>query len=149
MAERFPNAYITAVSNSQPQREFIDTRARAAGLRRLRVLTADVNDLQMDRRFDRVISVEMFEHVRNPEALMARIASSMKPDAKFFMHIFCHKLFPYFFEVRDETDWIARHFFSGGMMPSAYLPLHFQKDLECIERWTSTECTIKRPPKRG
>ena len=135
MAERFPNADITAVSNSRTQREFIDTRARAAGLRRLRVMTADVNDLQMDRRFDRVISVEMFEHVRNPEALMARIASWMKPDARFFMHIFCHRVFPYFFEVRDETDWIAQHFFSGGMMPSANLPLHFQKDLESIERW--------------
>lgn len=135
MAERFPNAEITAVSNSISQGKFIDSRARAAGLRRLRVITADANDLQMDKRFDRIVSVEMFEHVRNPEALMARIASWMKPDARFFMHIFCHKWFPYFFEVRDETDWIAQHFFTGGMMPSANLPLEFQKDLECVERW--------------
>jgi cyclopropane-fatty-acyl-phospholipid synthase len=136
MAERFPNAEITAVSNSHSQREFIDMRARAAGFRRLRVITADANDLQSDARsFDRVVSIEMFEHVRNAEALMARIASWMKPDAKFFMHIFCHKWFPYFFEVRDETDWMAQNFFTGGMMPSANLPLEFQKDLECIERW--------------
>jgi cyclopropane-fatty-acyl-phospholipid synthase len=135
MAERFPNADITAISNSQTQREFIDMRARANGFRRLRVLTTDVNDLRMERQFDRVVSVEMFEHLRNPEELMTRIASWMKPDARFFMHIFCHKSFPYFFEVRDETDWIAQHFFTGGMMPSADLPLRFQKDLECIERW--------------
>jgi cyclopropane-fatty-acyl-phospholipid synthase len=135
MAERFPNANITAVSNSQTQREFIETRARAAGFRRLRVIKADVNDLRFDTRFDRVVSVEMFEHIRNPEALMTRIASWMKPDARFFMHIFCHKRFPYFFEVRDETDWIAQYFFTGGMMPSADLPLHFQNDLECVEKW--------------
>jgi cyclopropane-fatty-acyl-phospholipid synthase len=135
MAERFPNAHITAVSNSQTQREFIETRARAAGLRHLRVITGDVNDLRMGTSFDRIVSIEMFEHVRNPEALMARIASWMKPDARFFMHIFCHKLFPYFFEVRDQTDWIAKYFFTGGMMPSADLPLHFQKDLECVEKW--------------
>ena len=135
MAERFPNAEITAVSNSRTQREFIDIHARVDGFRRLRTITADVNDLQMDELFDRVVSVEMFEHVRNPEALMARIASWMKPDARFFMHIFCHKLFSYFFEVRDETDWIAQHFFTGGMMPSADLPLYFHKHLECIEQW--------------
>jgi cyclopropane-fatty-acyl-phospholipid synthase len=135
LAERFPNAHITAVSNSQTQRDFIEMRARAAGLRHLRVITGDVNDLIMDTRFDRVVSIEMFEHVRNPEALMARIASWMKPDARFFMHIFCHKRFPYLFEVRDETDWIAKYFFTGGMMPSADLPLHFQKNLECVEKW--------------
>jgi len=94
---------------SQPQREVHRHTRRAAGLRRLRVLTADVNDLQMDRRFDRVISVEMFEHVRNPEALMARIASSMKPDAKFFMHIFCHKTVSLFLRGsrRDRLDRAA------------------------------------------
>ena len=135
MAQRFPNADITAVSNSQTQREFIEMRARAAGLLRLRVFTADANDLQMDRRFDRIVSVEMFEHMRNVEALMARIASWMEPESRFFMHIFCHNRLPYFFEVRDETDWMAQHFFTGGMMPSANLPLSFQKDLECIQRW--------------
>src|SRR5262245_32002256 len=89
MAERFPNADITAVSNSQTQREFVERLARTAGLDRLRVLTADVNDLQIERQFDRIISVEMFEHLRNPEELMTRIASWMKPDARFFMHVFC------------------------------------------------------------
>ncbi|HAU41256.1 MAG TPA: SAM-dependent methyltransferase [Gammaproteobacteria bacterium] len=135
MAKSYPNSTITAVSNSHSQRSFIEQRAMEAGLGNVRVITADINHFSMDQGFDRILSVEMFEHLRNYASIFDRVAGWLKPDGRFFMHIFCHHSTPYLFEVRDDTDWMSRYFFSGGMMPSADLPLKFQDSLCFANRW--------------
>lgn len=135
MAEHFRNSQITGVSNSASQREFILKRAAERGLTNVQILTADMNDFSAPASYDRVVSVEMFEHMRNWEALLARIATWLKPSGKLFIHIFTHQFFAYPFEVRGEGDWMAQHFFTGGMMPSHGLLYHFDKDLRIEEDW--------------
>lgn len=118
MAEQFPNAKITAVSNSNSQRCHIMRRADLRGLKNVNVITANVGTLSMDRQFDRIVSVEMFEHMRNYAALTTNVRQWLRNDGRAFIHIFCHRNLPYLFEVEGETDWMAENFFTGGIMPS-------------------------------
>jgi cyclopropane-fatty-acyl-phospholipid synthase len=135
MAEHYPAARITAVSNSNSQREHIERQLTLRGLENVEIITADMNDFSIDNEFDRVVSVEMFEHMRNYRELFERISAWLKADGKFFMHIFVHRNAPYLFEIKDSTDWMSRYFFSGGMMPSDDLPLFFQEKFTLARRW--------------
>ncbi|HVY64098.1 MAG TPA: cyclopropane-fatty-acyl-phospholipid synthase family protein [Gammaproteobacteria bacterium] len=135
MAERYPHASITGVTNSLPQRDFVTAAAAARGLRNVRVLLADMNEFDAGQPFARIVSVEMFEHLRNWEEMFQRVARWLERDGRFFMHVFCHRSTPYEFVDSGPTDWMSRYFFSGGMMPSDDLPLRFQKHLTLERRW--------------
>ena len=138
MAEVFPNAKITSVSNSASQKAFIDGQAGLRGLDNLQVVTADMNDFSTDARFDRVVSVEMFEHMANWRALLGRVRGWLRPEGYLFLHVFSHRSTPYRFDAEDPADWIAQHFFTGGLMPSHALVRQFG-DLFTLEqdwRWS-------------
>jgi len=136
MAERFPSAQILGVSNSASQRKHILGQCARRGLDNVEILTRDVNELELDdRRFDRVVSVEMFEHVRNYQGLFERIAGWLDPGGKLFCHIFCHRELMYPFETQGEDNWMGRHFFTGGLMPAADTFLHFQQHLVIEQQW--------------
>ena len=140
MAAHYPAARITAVSNSQPQRLFIEAEAAKRGLGNVRVITADMNVFDPGARFDRVVSVEMFEHMSNWNDLLSRVRGWIKPDGRLFLHVFSHRTTPYSFETDDPSDWIAQHFVTGGIMPSHDMVRQFGSlfSVEADWRWSGT-----------
>jgi cyclopropane-fatty-acyl-phospholipid synthase len=153
MARKFPNASIVAISNSASQRMSIEERAKAQGLGNIKILTRNVVDVvNLDQEFglfDRVVSVEMFEHLRNYEILFERISKWLKPEGKLFTHIFTHRQFSYLFETEGEDNWMGKYFFTGGQMPSHNLLSFFKKILCSISSGLGAEFITLKLPKRG
>jgi len=135
MAARFPGATITAVSNSHSQRAFIEGEAARLGLTNLTIVTSDMNDFAPEGQFDRIVSVEMFEHMANWRALLTRVRSWLKADGRLFIHVFTHRTGSYRFDAADKTDWIAQHFFTGGLMPGHGLIGQFPDLFTIEEEW--------------
>jgi len=140
MAKNYPNSRIISVSNSNSQRQFIEGQVRKFALKNLEIITCDMNDFAIEKKFDRVVSVEMFEHMSNWEQLLGKVHNWLKNDGRLFIHIFTHKSHSYRFSVDDPADWIGQYFFSGGIMPSHDLINHFPNLFKVEEsyKWEGT-----------
>src|SRR3954470_12342216 len=135
MAKRFPHARVTAVSNSNSQRQYIESEALSRGLSNLRVFTQDMNVFDAEEKFDRIVSVEMFEHMMNWRELLGRARGWLEPNGRLFMHIFTHRTGTYLFDRTNKDDWIAQHFFTGGVMPSHHLIRQYADLFEVEKEW--------------
>ncbi|TDR22685.1 SAM-dependent methyltransferase [Marinicella litoralis] len=138
LAEKFPQSKITGVSNSNSQRKYIMAQAASRGLENVNIITCDINELKLNQQFDRVISIEMFEHVRNYQSLFDHIANWLKADGKMFVHIFCHRFLMYPFVAEGDDNWMGKYFFSGGQMPAVDTFYHFQERLKIERRWINS-----------
>ena len=147
-AQRYPGARVVAVSNSASQREFIESMAVQRGLTNLEVVTQDVNALEFESaRFDRVVSVEMFEHVRNYRLLLERIARWLKPDGRLFVHLFCHRETAYPYSSEGDANWMGRYFFTGGLMPAVSTLAHFNDHMLIDRQWRVSGTHYQRTAK--
>jgi cyclopropane fatty-acyl-phospholipid synthase-like methyltransferase len=135
VAEKYPSVSITAVSNSKDQINFIQNEAKRRGLLNIKALKADVNNLHLEKQFDRIVSIEMFEHLRNYKLILNSLNSLLKQDGRLFVHIFCHKELTYFYEIKNSYDWMTKYFFEGGIMPSQDIFKYFDDELEVINQW--------------
>ena len=134
-AAKFPTSKFTAVSNSKDQINFINEEAAKRGLKNLTALQKNINEMHFNETFDRVISVEMFEHMRNYESLLSKVSNFLKPNGELFVHIFCHRFACYLYEAKNDSDWMTKNFFEGGIMPSEDIFSNFENDLKVVRTW--------------
>ena len=135
VAERYPDINITSVSNSSDQIAYIKNEAHKKGLSNIKAFRMDVNNLELNKKFDRIVSIEMFEHLRNYKLILNYLNHALKPDGKLFIHIFCHKKLTYLYEMKNNFDWMTKYFFQGGIMPSRDIFEYFEDELEIINQW--------------
>ena len=135
VAERYPDINITSVSNSSDQITYIKNEAQKKGLSNIKAFKMDVNNRELNKKFDRIVSIEMFEHLRNYKLILNYLNHALKPDGKLFIHIFCHKKLTYLYEMKNNLDWMTKYFFQGGIMPSKDIFQYFEGKLEIINQW--------------
>lgn len=135
LASHFPNSLVTAMSNSSNQRIYIEEIIKRKGIKNLEVITCDINDLVLTEKFDRILSIEMFEHMRNYQALFGKLAEFLNERGKLFVHVFCHCQLPFTYEVKSSSDWMAKYFFTGGTMPSRDMFHFFNQDMRISKQW--------------